>query len=96
MLIAYSQRQPVLTVFAGPNGSGKTTVALGLRVFGTYINADDLKKEYPLTDIEAAQQAEALRNHLLNRGSDFSDVIYEIEGLKSKHKTLEKKDAIRI
>ncbi len=72
MLTANKQRKPVLIVFAGPNGSGKTTVAHGLPVFGTYINADDLKKEYSLTDMEAAQQAEALRNELLNRGIDFS------------------------
>jgi predicted ABC-type ATPase len=72
MLKADCQRKPVLLVFAGPNGSGKTTLTHGLPVFGTYINADDLKNEYNLTDMEAAQQAEALRNELLNRGVDFS------------------------
>ena len=64
--------KPVVLVFAGPNGSGKTTVARSLSTFGTYINADDLKKEYGLTDLEAAQEAEALRNHLLDKGADFS------------------------
>ena len=64
--------KPVILVFAGPNGSGKTTVTRGLSVFGTYINADDLKKEYGLTDLEAAQQAEALRNSLLDSVADFS------------------------
>lgn len=72
MLMADRQKKPVVMVFAGPNGSGKTTAMRGLPVFGTYINADDLKKEYNLTDIEAAQHAEALRNELLNRCADFS------------------------
>ena len=67
-----SSSKPVVFVFAGPNGSGKTTLTRGLPVFGTYINADDLKKEYSLTDIEAAQQAEALRHSLLDKGVDFS------------------------
>lgn len=70
--MADSQGKPVLMVFAGPNGSGKTTAMHGLPVFGTYINADDLKKEFNLTDMEAAQKAELLRNELLNRGIDFS------------------------
>ena len=38
----------VLTVFAGPNGSGKTTEYKSLKfqnIFGTYLNADDLEVE---------------------------------------------------
>jgi predicted ABC-type ATPase len=46
-------------VFAGPNGSGKTTVAHQSKLIGTYVNADCLKADYGLTDIEAAQNAEA-------------------------------------
>ena len=64
--------RPIVLAFAGPNGSGKSTVKRGLPPFGVYINADDLKSEYGLTDLEAAQQAEALRNELLNRKVDFS------------------------
>ena len=64
--------KPVVLAFAGPNGSGKTTVTRSLQVFGTYINADDLKKEYGLGDLEAAQQSESLRNTLLDSGADFS------------------------
>ena len=67
-----TQRKPVVLVFAGPNGSGKSTVTRRLPPFGTYVNADDIKKEYDLTDLEAAQQAEALRNRLLECGADFS------------------------
>lgn len=72
MLMTDSKRRPVLLVFAGPNGSGKTTVTRSLPTFGTYVNADDLKKEYNLTDIEAAQQADMLRSKLLDDGADFS------------------------
>jgi predicted ABC-type ATPase len=64
--------KPTVLVFAGPNGSGKTTVARSLLYFGTYINADELKIEYELTDLDAAMQAEALRNSLLDGSADFS------------------------
>ena len=66
------QKKPIVLAFAGPNGSGKSTVTRGLPPFGTYINADDIKKEYDLTDLEAAQHAEALRKGLLERSADFS------------------------
>jgi predicted ABC-type ATPase len=67
-----ANKKPIVLVFAGPNGSGKTTVTRGLPTFGTYINADDIKSAYNLTDLEAAQQAESLRNALLEKGVDFS------------------------
>ena len=66
------QKKPVVLAFAGPNGSGKSTITRGLPVFGTYVNADDFKKEYNLTDLEAAHQAEVLRISLLERKVDFS------------------------
>lgn len=72
MSMSSSSGKPIVLVFAGPNGSGKTTVTRSLPVLGTYVNADDLKQEYGLTDLEAAQQAEVLRNRLLDRGADFS------------------------
>ena len=65
-------KKPAVLVFAGPNGVGKTTIAHHFPVSGTYVNADDIKREYNLTDIEAAQQAEALRNKLLDTGEDFT------------------------
>jgi predicted ABC-type ATPase len=72
MSIGDGARKPVVLVFAGPNGSGKTTLTRGLPAFGTYVNADDLKKEYGLNDLEAARQAELLRENLLDSGADFS------------------------
>jgi len=66
------KKKPVVLAFAGPNGSGKTTVTKKLPVVGTYVNADDIKTEYGLTDLEAAENAESLRNALLERNADFS------------------------
>jgi len=67
-----ASRKPIILVFAGPNGSGKTTLTRGLPTFGTYVNADDIKATYNITDLEAAQQAELLRNILLDKRADFS------------------------
>lgn len=59
--------KPVVLVLAGPNGSGKSTLTGLLPHFGVYVNADVLKKEYSLTDLEAAQKAEALRKRLVEK-----------------------------
>jgi len=67
-----STPRPTVLVFAGPNGSGKSTITRGMATHGTYINADDIKAEYGLTDLEAAQQAEKLRKNLLDKHSCFS------------------------
>jgi predicted ABC-type ATPase len=64
--------KPKVLVFAGPNGSGKSTISKLIPHYGVYINADELKKEYALTDIEAAQKAEALRNRLVDKKADFT------------------------
>jgi predicted ABC-type ATPase len=63
---------PVVMVFAGPNGSGKSTITKLMPCYGVYVNADDIKKEHSLTDIKAAQEAEALRNKLIERNDDFT------------------------
>lgn len=64
--------KPVVLVYAGPNGSGKSTIASQMPRHGVYVNADNLKAEYSLPDIEAAKQAEALRNMLVEKKADFS------------------------
>ena len=64
--------KPLVLVFAGPNGSGKSTLGRLIPQRGVYINADDLKKQYALTDLEAAQKAEALRNKLVEKKADFT------------------------
>ena len=64
--------KPKILVFAGPNGSGKSTLAKQIKSYGYYINADDLKDEYLLTDLDAAQKAEALRIKCLEKEADFT------------------------
>ena len=56
-----SGQAPRILVFAGPNGSGKSTVTSQVQVVGTYINADAIKADSGCTDLEAVQEAEALR-----------------------------------
>jgi predicted ABC-type ATPase len=49
-----------------------------------YINADDLKKDYNISDLEAAQKAEALRNKLIDMKADFTfeTVLWSLEKIK--------------
>lgn len=65
-------KKPEIMVFAGPNGSGKTTVTRLARIAGAYINADDIKKAALCSDLEAAQKAEALREQFLAGGRNFT------------------------
>lgn len=63
---------PEVVVFAGPNGSGKTTITKMAKTVGEYINADDIKKTTLCTDLEAAIKAEELRNEMIARKKDFT------------------------
>lgn len=63
---------PEVMVFAGPNGSGKTTITKMAKIVGIYINADDIKLSSHCTDMEAAKKAEKLRNKAIDDGVDFS------------------------
>lgn len=62
---------PKLTVYAGPNGSGKSTITPKFHK-DFYVNADDIKKSEKMTDLEAAQIAENLREFCLQHELDFS------------------------
>ena len=64
--------QPEVIVFAGPNGSGKTTITKMARTVGDYINADDIKRTTLCSDIEAALKAEELRNAAIKEHKDFT------------------------
>ena len=66
------KRRPRILVFAGPNGSGKSTVTKGVPLVGVYVNADEIKRQSGFSDLEAAQEAELIRNALLDRGVDFT------------------------
>ena len=64
--------KPEVIVFAGPNGSGKTTITKMARTVGKYINADDIKKAMLCTALEAAQTAEKLRNFAIDKHENFT------------------------
>ncbi len=61
-----------LLVFAGPNGSGKSTITSDMKFFENYVNADSIKKGLHCSDLEAAQIAEATREHYLAENLDFA------------------------
>jgi predicted ABC-type ATPase len=65
-------KYPELIVFAGPNGSGKTTITKLAKVIEPYINADEIKKTNHCTDIQAAELAVKLREDALREGRDFT------------------------
>ena len=66
------QLLPEVVVFAGPNGSGKTTITRLAKVVGIYINADDIKLSNHCSDLEAAQMAERLREKAVSEKEDFT------------------------
>ena len=63
---------PEVMVFAGPNGSGKTTITKLAKIVGTYINADDIKQTTLCSDLEAAVKAEELREKMIREKKDFT------------------------
>lgn len=81
-------RTPRLLVFAGPNGSGKSTVTKGIPLVGLYVNADDIKRSTNCSDIEAAQEADLIRNSLLAERLDFTfeTVLSTDRNLKLLHR----------
>ena len=65
-------RLPEVLVFAGPNGSGKSTITAMAKIVGEYINADDIKRATLCTDMEAAIEAEQLREAMMMEKKDFT------------------------
>ena len=63
---------PRLLVFAGPNGSGKSTVTKGVPIVGMYVNADEIKRVSGCSDLDAAREAEQIRESLLFQRADFT------------------------
>jgi len=64
--------KPTVLVFAGPNGSGKSTLMSGQPIVGIYVNADDIKMHRRCSDLEAAQEAELIRESLLHSLMSFT------------------------
>ena len=63
---------PQILVFAGPNGSGKSSVTSAWQTIGLYINADDIKIKRGSTNLEAAQEAERLREFCVTERRSFT------------------------
>ena len=63
---------PRILVFAGPNGSGKSTITGAYDIEGVYINADEIKKVKDCSDLDAANEAEQLREDCLQSGRSFT------------------------
>ncbi len=83
---------PEVIVFAGPNGSGKTTITRMAKTVGIYINADDIKKATLCSDLEAAVKAEELREQAIKESKDFTfeTVLSTDRNLKLLQKAKEK------
>jgi predicted ABC-type ATPase len=63
---------PHILVFAGPNGSGKSSITSAWDTVGLYINADDIKAKRDCSDLEAALEAEHLRELCLAERRSFT------------------------
>ena len=61
------QKKPEIIVFAGPNGSGKSTITRMANIIEPYINADDIKKATYCSDLEAAVEADNMRNAFIEK-----------------------------
>ena len=72
MVRGAGEPKPTVLIFAGPNGSGKSTITDGHPIVGIYVNADDIKRHRECTELEAAQEAELLRESLLSSRRDFT------------------------
>ena len=64
--------KPTVLIFAGPNGSGKSTISDNYPIKGIYVNADEIKRYRGCSDLEAAEEAEVLRESLLRSLKDFT------------------------
>lgn len=93
-------KKPEIYVFAGANGSGKTTVVQNLlkTLKCPYYNADDIKATSQLDDLGAAKLAESLREvSLLNNGSfAFETVLSTDRNLNLLRRAKEKGYFIRV
>ena len=56
-----STKKPMALVFAGPNGSGKTTIKDYFEIVGEYTNADDIVKSMGISNVDAAKAVDERR-----------------------------------
>jgi len=67
-----NKKKPEIVVFAGPNGSGKSTFTTDEWIVGDYINADEIVVERGVSNEEAANIADSLRDEYLECGRSFT------------------------
>ena len=67
-----TKRKPEIVVFAGANGSGKSTITNLFQLNMDYINADDIKRSIHCSDKEAAIKAEELREAHVAENENFA------------------------
>ena len=91
------QKKPEIIVFAGPNGSGKSTITRMANIIEPYINADDIKKATYCSDLEAAADADNMRNAFMEKKQSFTfeTVLSTDRNLKLLKKAKEKGYFIR-
>lgn len=71
VIVKELNKQPEIIVFAGPNGSAKSTFTELLKPPVDYINADEIKKNLKCDDLTAAKLAEKQREDHLQNKEDF-------------------------
>ena len=92
-MLKNKKRLPEVIVFAGPNGSGKTTITRMAKTIGVYINADDIKKSNSCSDLEAAVKAEELRELMVkNVKISHLKLYFLLIGILNCFKRLRRKD----
>lgn len=67
-----SDRKPMILVFAGPNGSGKSTITQYFDKVGTYTNADDVVAATGMSNQEAAEFVDKMRDDSIDAREDFT------------------------
>lgn len=65
-------KKPELIVIAGPNGSGKSTVKNLMQFTMEYVNADNIKADTGVDDLEAAKIATERKEKLIGEKKDFA------------------------
>ena len=56
-----SEKRPMLLVFAGPNGSGNSTITQYFDKIGTYTNADEMVASTQMSNEDAAKIRSPIR-----------------------------------
>ena len=67
-----NERKPMILVFAGPNGSGKTTITSFFEIVGNYTNADELTRQAGISNLEAAKLVDKRRYESIQKREDFT------------------------